>query len=441
MKKLLIAVVLAAVLVLALATTVLADNGPHGNFAASTDACASCHRAHTAQGKDFLLISGDIYLLCTNCHDGSGAYTNVVDGVYQASVAGLAAPYGTQGDANQGLFGGGFENAAMNTTRLTTNGYTAGTYPVPTPVTSHHDVSTATAGTVWGAGNLNAPNTATLTLECTSCHDPHGKAGHVGGTSTGTPIASYRLLRFNPTGSNGYEVTPDALGYFTKAGVTQTGATGGVFIADVAPFWYTVNTNTAQDPSVAAFRHRVGTPWWAYVNAPGDYAGRTYVYERPAFQISTGVGDGTVTQVSCAPVATGVAIDASCAYTGNPAAGSVFNNTVPMGNLGYWCATCHDRYLAGSSARSTVSGDSVYMYRHATTSVACVNCHTAHGATSVMTSALAQGATLNNVQAATNPNTGATGIGADMLKLNNRGLCADCHGSDVGFSTSVLVTP
>lgn len=439
MKRLLIAVTVGLLVVAAFAVTARADNGPHGGFQASTDACAGCHRAHTAQGADFLLVQGDIYALCTNCHNGTGAYTNVVDGVYQDATLPLAAPYGTQGDKGIGLFGGGFENAAMNTTRLTTNSYDlASTNPTPAAVTSHHDVDTGTAGTVWGSGDINSA-AGTLALECTSCHDPHGKAGRVGGVHTGNPVASYRLLRFQPDGSDGYQaVTGPSGAYFTKPGVTETGANGGVYIADVATKWYTINADATLDSTLRAFRSRgtngANTPWWAYINGRGDYAGRTYIYQRPAFQISASFTPG-VSAVSCSPsISAGVgAIDSSCALPGNPAAGSAWNNTAPMGNLGYWCATCHDRYLADGSGRTTDSGDTTYKFRHATTSVACVNCHTAHGATSQMTTALAQNATLNNT-------AGITGYD-NMLKLDNRGLCADCHGYEVGFSTDVLVTP
>jgi predicted CXXCH cytochrome family protein len=438
MKKLLVAVVLGALLAAALAFTALADNGPHGNFAADTDACASCHRAHTAKGATYLLVTGDVYLLCTSCHDGSGAYTNVVDGVYQNATLSLPAPYGTQGDKGQGLFGGGFENAAMATVRSLVNAYVPGTYPTPAPVTSHHDVETGTAGTVWGSGDINTA-AGSLVVECTSCHDPHGKAGRTGGVYTGTPTTSYRLLRFSPSGSNGFETTGVSAAYFVKAGTTQSGVNGGVYVADVNVKWYTVNTDSTIDPSVVAYRARYDTlagrftPFWSYVNMPGDYAGRAYVYQRPAMQISSGTASGTASLSSCSPVATGAAIDQSCAYPGNPVAGSVWSNAAPMGNLGYWCSTCHDRYLATGTGRTTDSGDATYMFRHSTTSVACVNCHTAHGTTAKMTTTLAQNATLNTV-------AGLTG-NTNLLKMDNRALCADCHGYDVGYSSSALITP
>jgi len=64
-----------------------ADSGPHVSSAAgieqtvSTYRCASCHRAHTAD-KAFPLSAGQDGL-CFTCHGpgGSGASTDVVDGV------------------------------------------------------------------------------------------------------------------------------------------------------------------------------------------------------------------------------------------------------------------------------------------------------------------------------------------------------------------------
>ena len=107
MKKLMLALLLGGLLVLALVTVASADNGPHGGFTATTDACAGCHRAHTAQfGSNALLIT-DPEDLCMSCHSGgAGATTNVEDGVYTGTTEGLTG---------NPLFGGGFANALMAT--------------------------------------------------------------------------------------------------------------------------------------------------------------------------------------------------------------------------------------------------------------------------------------------------------------------------------------
>ena len=51
-------------------TPARADAGPHGGFAANTDACAACHRAHSARGAE--LVVAAVPALCLACHDGSG---------------------------------------------------------------------------------------------------------------------------------------------------------------------------------------------------------------------------------------------------------------------------------------------------------------------------------------------------------------------------------
>ncbi|MFQ5382147.1 MAG: cytochrome c3 family protein, partial [Dehalococcoidia bacterium] len=81
-------------------TPASADNGPHGGYSTTTDACAACHRAHTATAPR--LLTGSAHLLCLTCHDGTGADTDVVDGL----------DVGTPG---QGLHAGGFTNATMDT--------------------------------------------------------------------------------------------------------------------------------------------------------------------------------------------------------------------------------------------------------------------------------------------------------------------------------------
>ena len=423
MKKLLIALVLGLLLVAALATVASADNGPHGNFSATTDACAGCHRAHTAQGIDFLLVDADIYQLCTGCHNGTGAATDVVNGYYHAS--------GTQGDPGQCLFGGGFDFTLCTHSPNGQNQYTNPGPAAPEAVTSNHEVKTGTTlGTVWGSGNIDnslAGNTggtmaATNALECTSCHNPHGKGGQtvVAGVATG-PAASYRILRFNPTGSNGFEATTGpSNGYFT--GAVVAGATGGVQVADVLAnkYWYTPNTDATVDPSVRAFRARLpggATAYVGYINGVNDWAGRVYVYQRPAYTV-----DGI--QYTC-PDATGQPVvgNVSCA---NGTAGTIWDNATPAQKLGQWCALCHDRYLS-NGGRSVDSGDTVYKFRHSSQgSLACVMCHGAHGTAAVMTTTLAQGATLNSGS-------------SDLLKYDNRSICADCHGSDVGYYSTPLV--
>ncbi len=190
-------------------STALADNGPHvaGNVI-TTDACAGCHRAHTARGA--YLLKTDELSLCYTCHDGTQAATNVRGG---AMVA---------GPANQALKGGGFISAWLNTQDPTYNGdgtvggTTIGVRVTSQPVTSTHSVD-GTAQTIWGNGALNSGvGFATFSLACTSCHDPHGNG-------------QYRLLRKTPVADSGVVGPVDR-------------APAGVSVADIG----TVGDNTSK---------------------------------------------------------------------------------------------------------------------------------------------------------------------------------------------------
>lgn len=158
-----------------------ADNGPHGGYTATTDACAGCHRAHTAQGAS-LLLAGSSTALCLTCHGatGTGADTDVVDGVYLERDGTAEDP--AEGVVNQGLRGGGFQYARMDT------GWTGAASPQA--VTSAH-LADGGSGIAWGSGAIGSGAGEAITLACVSCHDPHGGAG--GGNSP-----TYRLLRPTP---------------------------------------------------------------------------------------------------------------------------------------------------------------------------------------------------------------------------------------------------
>lgn len=495
MKKFVIALALGLLLVAALATVASADNGPHGGFNGSTEACASCHRAHSAVSSDgFLLVATDVYTLCTNCHNGLGAFTNVVDGYYDTQVGnpGKAAFAGGWGDAGIGLFGGGFVNtrmltdfgnasnegvagnmglaAATTNTGLDMNNSTTSwarmnaydtsvAAPVARAATSTHNVRTVgRVGVVWGSGNINAGGTllnnwgagsmtGVTELECTSCHDPHGNAGRWQGTANnGAPYPSYRLLRFTPNGSNGFEVAGEvgalATSYWNTAMAwgNPTGGNGisasfvgqpvvpnvaGVMVPDTTVKWYSYNNDYTKDGMLLAYRGRTGAGdiFVANFAGQGDYMGRYYGYKRPAGAV-TAATTGSI--VSCkngagVPTIPGTACGATT--------GTAFNNQAPHDALGFWCATCHDRYLApGGLSRTTDSGDPGYHFRHrsvasgstlnGTGTYTCVDCHNAHG-TSATANALSNSATYANNSA--------------LLKADNRMVCARCHAGSVNF--------
>jgi predicted CXXCH cytochrome family protein len=183
-----------------------ADNGPHGGFSTpTTDSCSGCHRTHTGQEQKLLMNTTSS--LCESCHGsaGTGADTNVWDGVYLTRDAVTENP--AEGVANRGLRGGGFVNARMNTN--------LGTSASSLPVTSSHTFN-GTPGIMWGNGANGSGAGTSIALGCGNCHNPHGNAGPSG-------AATFRILRQVPLGS---------------------GASTGVNIADVTAKTYTVASTT-----------------------------------------------------------------------------------------------------------------------------------------------------------------------------------------------------
>jgi hypothetical protein len=163
-----------------------ADNGPHTltatgagagfNQLAGAHSCATCHRARTAQSA---LPGRGPDALCLLCHGRSalGASTDVIDGVgYDGGR--------TQDDSAVpgALRGGGFDYAqiasgkATRATHLRGTTLLAGNQVIPVlataqPATSAHTVAGASGAAADAAG-------AVVTLECGSCHDPHGNGNY-----------------------------------------------------------------------------------------------------------------------------------------------------------------------------------------------------------------------------------------------------------------------
>ncbi|NOZ71508.1 MAG: hypothetical protein GXP38_06290 [Chloroflexi bacterium] len=157
MKKLLLVSLVVVAMLLIVANVASANGGPHGNYTATTDACAGCHRAHTASGGK-LLMASSTYDLCVSCHgtSGTGANTNVEDGLF---VSGRGGDEGTSTTNNANLLGGGFVNYKG------------------AAVTSSHD-PTGTETGAWGAGGLRGVTGTIDALDCASCHDPHGSTNY-----------------------------------------------------------------------------------------------------------------------------------------------------------------------------------------------------------------------------------------------------------------------
>jgi predicted CXXCH cytochrome family protein len=175
MKKLLAIVLAVAIPLIALVAVavplVSANAGPHGNYSAITDACAGCHRAHTAPARPLLVE--DEPALCLSCHGAAAtaANTNVEDGLYsnRSGVAGL----GNYGDP---LHGGGFVRwqsyYSDTATLVTTTSKHAGAFTGGNTAVGSWGLLTTTGSITGTAGVQGASINGGFA--CSSCHNPHG---------------------------------------------------------------------------------------------------------------------------------------------------------------------------------------------------------------------------------------------------------------------------
>ncbi|MCL4499284.1 MAG: hypothetical protein M1335_03450 [Chloroflexi bacterium] len=170
MKRVLVSGIVLIVIYLTLSGIAFATY-PHGDFASNPDACAACHRMHTATAKN-LIKDPNGAAMCNTCHwAGSGADTDVANGTYIDSHV----TDHTWGDDTGILLGGGFEK--IGGTNATT---------------SHHILDQAIIPP--GSVDPDDPGNpgATVTLQCMSCHSPHPEKTHPN---------QYRLLRLRPNGA------------------------------------------------------------------------------------------------------------------------------------------------------------------------------------------------------------------------------------------------
>jgi len=373
-----------------------ADNGPHMSSAsaggtattnltvtisqAGAGKCASCHRAHTAKAG-FLLLQAQP-ALCYTCHDGSSASTAVDTGVSAAN--GLA------------LRGGGFSDAAIGsglatkdlgvadpvTGRIATTNQLIPALAVAATTTSKHLIDGTSPGTAWGNGPISATANAgkSLTLECGSCHDPHGNG-------------NFRILKPMPTDSQ-WVVTP-------------------AVIVDPTAVPPVVGVPAVMSPATN-------------INIP-DATTKTYTTANYWL-----AGDSTVPVNTAAQITAG-----NTAFRGTAGVGA----DGYIQNVSAWCTTCHTRYLAASGSYKTANAgydpvtganlltgatDATFMYRHrsdANTKAGaanCITCHVSHGSNAKMAGAAAL---------VTNPDGTTTTIAADsrLLRVDNRGACLMCH--------------
>jgi hypothetical protein len=426
-----------AVLALALALVpgvAMAFDSVHGGYALDTDACAGCHRAHTAASpitwqdgggrtRSALLIStaetNDEF--CYTCHGpaGFGADTNVWDGVFQSRDGDLGSDEVYNTDLEP-LNGGGF-NPAMFPTQHYPGGAT---------------------WVAWGAGTDGRDGIISMggekvVISCGSCHDTHGSS-------------NYRLLKDTVAGISpvtsasanvavgGYDLADDPTPFVISA--EQGYPVGGWPKGNDRMTLYTTYYPDFTTPRYAKAPGQdpnKGISGWCQachtqMNTNGD--SNQVVDANGAADDATGIPGGFQDYMAEIYDAndgfglverhrhpTNVALNT---YAGS---GTLALGGVPVGH------TPNTVVVNGQTVADGVIADDTGDW------VDCLSCHVAHGSSASM-SGYASVADSTNPE----PNTGTKTVNIDgttivsvgsvnpdygnaLLRLDNRGVCQACH--------------
>ena len=485
----------AVLLLLGAAGAALADGGPHqvavnNGISGLNGDCASCHRAHTASAAD--LLTAQMPTLCTNCHNGTKATTDVIDGV-QYSPTGTAGTF-QQTTSLGALRGGGFSYALIDSGNAARYAYAFGQN---TRFTGHVGVLgsgqkvTSThggTGTVWGNGVVSdGAGIAGVTLDCAKCHNPHGNGQYR--TLLTTPGEDWTTTNpgFEATNTGGVEVTEVGPVVLTGLQVrnytvlpSTTGLTSGV-----------VGTPAQGDYWRVKFDTTGATTWLNNANSP-DQMNRGWDGSTPVnaasivtktnLSASINASQTTVTVASAVGFPSSgtftVKIDFELLFvTGGQGTRTWtvtrgYNGSTPLphttaalvyqplqnssGLMTAWCIQCHTRYnglpsiaidpstglpdVFPSSVVAMDPSEPIFTFKHGTTNPGCQQCHVSHGSNAVLDLNGSSG--MQDPAGVVPPTIPGAGTGASisadsrLLKINNLGTCNMCHDP-----TNTLTTP
>lgn len=465
-----------AVWLLLAAVPVFADGGPHvltvnnGQAGITADSCAGCHRAHTSKSPTGMLLtdpSATITGYCRSCHGatGAGAATDVDTGVQYADAGSRVV---STGPVIGALRSGGFTSARIGTSDgfryMAEPGAETKNAFIPVlaasePVTSAHLALSGTGLTatniVWGNGGINSSvygPTLGTSMECTSCHNPHGNGNYrildtlpvLPSVATGSPAAVIgSLVRVNATtgAASATGVWASQEGQAVLDSTYVPGRQKNYTVISTAPVVdYTAAQPIPAQPESAylLYTDQLG----AYAGSPryGDYLHKFLTYDVDEETLGTATAPSTpITNFYDGPNGKpnqGGFTSTGGRYTDFPenlaAQPTAGRNYEGFGyQMTMWCTQCHTRYLGWSSSRSTASGDATFMYRHSTSKYrVCSTCHVSHGSNAIMNVNPALGGTTSaNVPFPDGAihNKTATSGDSRLLKLDNRGICLECH--------------
>jgi len=288
-------------------------------------------------------------------------------------------------------------------------------------------------------------------MQCTSCHNPHGNGNYrildtlpvLPGVATGSPAAVIgSLVRINATtgAASGTGVWTASTGQAILDSTYVPGRQKNYTVIAKTPAG-TFNSTAQPIPVQPESAYLLYTDQLAaFTTGSGAGLYGDYLKKFLTYNVDEEATPGTpITNFYDGPnghPAQGGFTATGSRYTdfpenlaGQPTTGR--NYTTFGYQMTLWCTQCHTRYLGWSSSRSNASGDSTYMYRHSTSKYrVCSTCHVSHGSNAIMNVNPANGGTTSANLPFPNGvvyNKTATSGDSRLLKLDNRGVCLECH--------------
>ena len=398
-RSFILAALLVAAVVILAPSVAFANYAVHGSYTMATDACAGCHRAHTASSpitwqdanldqQSALLIStaATIDEFCYTCHGVAmlGADTNVWDGIYEADDGTLDPNEDVYNTFGEPLNGGGFNMAVFPTQH----------YPNPTTWVAYGGGNDGQDGIISTGGEQ-------VEISCAACHDTHGSS-------------NYRLLK---------DVVVGALPTGGTGPVTVGGYDGTVDPVNPTPTPWVISAEEGY-PGGGFLLHEPGA-----VQVAGyfpDYTTPRYA-KPPGLDVTKGISAWCAachTQYNTAGTAGNYADEV---YDANDGVGLVERHRHPV-NVALSEFAGPTDLLVGANLALPVANDGFADSdtKELSDWVDCMTCHVAHGSSAVMTGY----ANIDNVTDPL-PDSGSGSVPPDdgnaLLRGNNRFVCEACH--------------